>query len=92
MAAGYDDEAHWANVLLDDAECAAPLIEIGKTLTPEFRARLLGAHERVIGCSARSEGLRCCVEVLAADPEDYSPEKIAAARVLVRQAWESRAR
>lgn len=59
-------------------------------LIPELPREVLekiDAAHRAVGwnCSAESEGLWCCIDILLLDPADYTPDKVAAANDLIER-------
>lgn len=70
--------------LTSEAKAYAPLIALIPEIQPGLLAQLREAHNAVgFNCSAASEGMVCCVDILLSDPSGYSPANVAAAEELV---------
>jgi hypothetical protein len=63
-----------------------PLIALIGDIPPELAGKLSAAHDAVgYNCSAASEGLECCLDILLDDPEKYAPARVAEAQELLSQ-------
>lgn len=82
------EQAQAAKWLVNDAGTYAPLIPLIGQMSADVTERLAAAHDAVgFGCSATSEGMTCCIDVLLSDPADYAPEKVAEARAVLAR-WQ----
>ena len=78
------EQAQAAKWLVNDAETYAPFIALIGQIPAGVAKRLAEAHEAVgFGCSAHSEGMTCCIDVLLSDVADYAPGKVAEAQAVL---------
>jgi len=79
-------EAEMAMQLVNDAGSYPALIRLAPLIPGPLREALRAAHDETgYGCSAGSEGLACCVDILLDDPDKYAPEKVEQAKHLHEQ-------
>jgi hypothetical protein len=79
-------EADAAMALVNDAGSYRALIGLAPLIPAALREALEAAHDEVGWCcSAQSEGLACCVDILLNDPSMYAPEKVEQASRLLEQ-------
>lgn len=84
MHKAIDEQASEANHLINVTSWAMPLIALIGDIPPELAGKLRAAHDAAgYCCSAASEGLECCLDILLDDPAKYTPAKIAEAQELL---------
>jgi hypothetical protein len=80
-----DEQAYEAKRLWSDAEAHQHLIALARVFPQEVKDQLRSAHDASPDgtcCSAHTEGMNCCLDILLDDPSRYDPEKVAAAKAL----------
>ncbi len=77
------EQASAANQLINTASWAMPLIALIGDIPAELAGKLSEAHDAAgYCCSAHSEGLECCLDILLDDPGKYASARIAEAQEL----------
>ena len=83
-----DEQATRANFLVNDVSAYPHLIALAQILPSDVKDQLRVAHDakpESYCCTAHSEGLSCCIDILLTDPAEYAPAKVAEAEDLLQR-------